>query len=76
MNMQVTESKRRIVNHSNDEQQQQKRVEDLASNVSCAICQSEISATDQSSYTFGCGHIFHRACIEPWLLQQRRERTS
>lgn len=33
----------------------------------CAIC---LDTPDESAYTTICGHIYHRSCLEPWLLKQ------
>lgn len=33
----------------------------------CAICQEKYRANEQGS-RLPCGHLFHRECLEPWLL--------
>ena len=33
----------------------------------CSVCQDQMKK-DESVRTLGCNHVFHKACIDPWLL--------
>jgi hypothetical protein len=41
----------------------------LAENTVCAICQDIISNTDPARRLRACGHVYHRVCIDQWLLR-------
>lgn len=36
----------------------------------CAICLNVLMVQDHARALPGCGHLFHRACIDLWLLRQ------
>jgi hypothetical protein len=37
----------------------------------CVVCQDEIQEGERVRAIQKCSHIFHAACIEPWLLRKR-----
>mmetsp|Transcript_60414 Transcript_60414/g.128051 ORF Transcript_60414/g.128051 Transcript_60414/m.128051 type:complete len:153 (-) Transcript_60414:977-1435(-) len=41
----------------------------------CAVCLTEV-AVDEWSRRLNCHHVFHRECIDAWLLKRRRPRCS
>ena len=37
--------------------------------ITCSVCLCNLNASASSVVTLPCGHVFHQACISPWLDQ-------
>lgn len=38
----------------------------------CCVCLHEFEKNEEISQVLACSHFFHRACLDRWLLDQRR----
>jgi len=36
----------------------------------CVVCIDELVAGDKVR-TLGCGHVYHAACVDPWLIERQ-----
>eukprot|EP01068_Selenidium_serpulae_P013754 Selendium_serpulae@DN6001_c0_g2_i1.p1 len=42
---------------------------DHSQNSCCSICLDDLKAGDEVRYFYTCTHMFHRGCVDPWLLR-------
>ena len=59
-----------IVHASQDIIDQASRLSTLSADLenNCSVCQDRLKQGDSMRTLIGCGHEFHKQCIDPWLL--------
>jgi hypothetical protein len=45
----------------------------IMEDITCTVCLSTIDKKDPNNICTPCGHLFHKACIKPWVEQKLRD---
>lgn len=53
------------------EGEEQEEEDSGGNHVQCAVCLTPLRGGGEEEWRLGCGHIFHRACLDRWVGQHR-----